>query len=542
MAEILKDIKTDGIVSSSRQPRSYKNSGYSGGGASRTNPALKGWNYWGGAPDDDIVANIDTLRQRSRDLYMNSAPVRAGIDTITKNVVGAGLRPNPMPNIDVLGMSEPEAVRLTTRILDEWENFAGTSNCDANRVNNFYELTQLLCRSIDISGDAFVTMPLIPRHGVAYDQRLQIIEADCICDPEGGDAKNGQPDGTIIVGGVEVGEHGDITAYYIALQHPLSRTFKTPKNAEPAPRRWVRIPIDGAVSGRRNILHIMNSTERPGQLRGVPLLSPTILPTKILDRYLGAELQAALIQTLVSVVFESLTPEKLTGELGEIGDSSDLKPTEMPMASGMMMSSPPGEKPNLIQPTHPYNAFPAFVKHNMSIIGAAMGVPYEMLMMTFSASYSASRAALNLAAQTFEVRRSRIVNDFCRPVWQAWMDEAVAKGYIYAPGYFRNPNIRRAYQNVAWVGPKDPIIDPVKEVQAATLRINSGLSTRTAEATRLTGMDFVGIAQQLAREEQLIKDLGISISMAGATVTPTADTHNEGDDDGQNQNDGQSGE
>ena len=504
--------------------RRIVNSGYSEGGASHTNPSLKGWQYYGGAPDDDITANLDVLRERSRSLYMNSAPARAGIDTIAKNVVGSGLRPNPTPDIGVLGIDEAEAVRLTSRILSEWEKFALSNNCDANRANNFYELTQLLCRSIDVSGDAFVTLPIIPRRGIDYDLRLQIIEADCVCNPQDDAAELYQQDGTTLLGGIEVGQYGDVIAYYVALQHPLSRAPKQPKNTEYTPRRWVRIPVDGALTGRRNVLHIMNSAERPGQRRGVPLLAPVIEPLKVLDRYIKSELQASLIQTLVSVVMQTEAPERTLGEMEEVGDQKDLLPNEMPMVSGMIHSAAPGEKPMLIQPTHPYNAFPDFVKHNMSLVGSAIGVPYEMLMMSFDASYSASRAALNMASMSFEIRRSRIANDFCIPVWQAWMDEAVAKGYIEAPGYFQNQRLRRAYQSVAWVGPKEPIIDPVKEVQAAKIRIDEKLSTRTAEATRLTSLDFASIAQKLAQEESLIREYNLSPAPpAGGSNVQTED-------------------
>ncbi|WP_337983769.1 hypothetical protein [Lysinibacillus sp. C5.1] len=48
------------------------NSGYANSGANRRKKSMIGWIFKGGSTKEDIDDNQDTLRQRSRDLYMNT--------------------------------------------------------------------------------------------------------------------------------------------------------------------------------------------------------------------------------------------------------------------------------------------------------------------------------------------------------------------------------------------------------------------------------------------------------------------------------------
>lgn len=50
------------------------------------------------------------------------------------------------------------------------------------------------------------------------------------------------------------------------------------------------------------------------------------------------------------------------------------------------------------------------------------------------------------------MRREWLADDFCRPCYEVWMSEAVARGRIYAPGFFQNPAIRAAYLGSEWLG------------------------------------------------------------------------------------------
>ena len=53
------------------------------------------------------------------------------------------------------------------------------------------------------------------------------------------------------------------------------------------------------------------------------------------------------------------------------------------------------------------------------------------------------------------------------------------------------------------------ILDPIKDVTGAALRVKYGLTTREREAAEMTGSDLEENLEQIAYEQDLIKNLGI---------------------------------
>ena len=111
-------------------------------------------------------------------------------------------------------------------------------------------------------------------------------------------------------------------------------------------------------------------------------------------------------------------------------------------------------------------------------------------MKRFTSSYSASRAALLQAWEEYKLRRVWFARDFCQPVYESWLREAIALGRIDAPGFYDDPLIQKAWMNADWFGPTMSILDPVKDMNGSNLRVESGLSTREREAAEMTGTDL----------------------------------------------------
>jgi capsid protein len=59
-----------------------------------------------------------------------------------------------------------------------------------------------------------------------------------------------------------------------------------------------------------------------------------------------------------------------------------------------------------VNPARPNPEFDAFVMSILRQIGVGLEIPYEILIKHFTASYSASRAALETAWQFFRRRRT----------------------------------------------------------------------------------------------------------------------------------------
>lgn len=473
------------------------NSGYGNHGASEIKKALRGWIYHGGSAKEDIQDNLDTLRQRTRDLYAGANVATGAVKTMRTNVVGIGLKLKSTIDGDLLKLTEEQARDLETVIEREFALWAESTDCDLERLDNFYELQQLAFLNELLSGDVVSLLPTTKRMGSAYDLRIQLIEADRLCTP---DSETINP---LITGGVEKNECGEVVAYHIAKHHPLSFDFQNPA------REWVRVEAYGEKTGRRNVIHIMHR-ERIGQVRGIPFLAPVIESLKQLERYTEAELTAAVVSGFLTVFIEkeNNSEEPPIGEsIGEEYQADADDENSIELAPGSVIDLGENEKANMVNPGRPNANFDGFVMSVIKQIGCALEIPFEVVLKCFSNNYSASRGALLEFWKTVSMYRGWFAADFCQPIFEEFMYEAVAKGRIKAPGFFADPLIRKAYCTAEWNGPSAGQLDPKKEVEAAELRIQGGFSTRDRETTELTGGDFYKNMRQRKREEKLLKEV-----------------------------------
>lgn len=495
-----------------RQKLQILNSGYSNYGASVVKKSLAGWLHAGGSSREDIEDNVSILRQRTRDLYMGVPIANGAVKTMRTNIVGRGLRLKPNIDAELLGVSPEERRTLEKQIEREWNIWAESTDCDMARIDNFYELQQLAFLNWLISGDCLAVLPVKPRLNQPYDLRVQLIEADRLCSPDNCDTIDNK-----IVGGVEVDQSGEVVAYHIADHHPLSYAY--------ADISWQRVEAFGKTTGRRNVLHLMNR-ERIGQRRGVPFLAPVIESLKQLGRYTDAELVAAVVSGMFTVFIEKAdasSEDAIGSMLPEEVQVDAEDETTIELAPGAVIDLNEGEKAHDMNPGRPNANFGGFVEAICQQIGASLEIPYELLMKHFNSSYTASKGALEEAWKMFNMYRDWLATDFCQPVYEEWLTEAVAKGRIKAPGFFTDPVIRKAYCGAKWNGPAKGMLDPVKEATAAEKRVQNGFSTRSDETMQMTGTSYYNNIEQLKHEEKELREVKkIANANANKSKSPAA--------------------
>lgn len=488
--------------------RSFKNSGYDESGASRNKNSMRGWLASSKSPQEDIDRNIPILRQRSRSLYMSAPLAVSAIKTNRTNIVGEGLRLKSTIDAAFLRMTPEVAAEWQRNTEREFELWADSKFCDSTRVNNFYEIQQVACLSWLMNGDACALVEYErPTPAFPYGLRVHLIEADRVSTPHtSGTAVNlyatESTTGNRIFNGVEVTDAGRVVAYHICSTYPNSQLR--------AAKKWQRVKAFGDKTGTPNVLMIFEA-ERAEQYRGVPYLAPVIESLKQLTRYSEAEMMAAVINGFFTVF---ITSEGNTGEMGFTGvldDEDRVSDDDLnyELGPGMVNVLKPGEKIDIADAKRPSSNFDAFTTALAKYVGAALEIPVELLIKSFNSSYSASRAALLEAWKAFRMKRKWLAADFCQPLYEIFLTEAIANGRIKAPGFFLDPAIRKAYCRAQWNGPAPGMLDPVKEATAAEKRIAIGVSTRQRESIEMTGTDFDANVAQLARENQLMKEAGL---------------------------------
>lgn len=249
------------------------------------------------------------------------------------------------------------------------------------------------------------------------------------------------------------------------------------------------------------------------------MLAPVIEALKQLSRYSEAELMAAVVSGMFTVFVKSNTPDSPLGQAFNPAMQVDKDPNAYEMGNGSIVALDEGEEVQIADPSRPNPNFDPFVIAICRQIGAALEIPYELLVKNFTASYSASRASLLEAWKMFRMRREWLVGNFCQPIYEEWLTEAVLKGRVQAPGFFDDPAIRAAWCGADWYGDAQGQLDPLKEANAAKVRVDEGFSTREREAAELTGMKYDQVHAVRKREEAMRREDGLSATASAQPMT-----------------------
>lgn len=470
--------------------------GYAGASNKRS---LASWKTPSFDADSALEYDLPKLRDRSSDLIRNN-PLAAGvINTKVTSVVGSGLKLKSAVKREFLSISDEEA--------DKWESVAEfefnilAKSLDISGVSTFAGLQDLAFRSTLEKGDTFSLLVDKERKTLPYRLAVQMIEAERVCN------ERKKRNTLTLVDGIEKGEFNSPTKYHIIVSHPGS-TVSVKKT------KWQKVDaLD--KNGRAQVLHLFKPL-RPGQSRGVPDLAPVIDSLKQLGRYTEAELMAAVIGGMFSVFIKT---EDEDGQLQQLGESPTSSEQNYELGAGAIVGLGVNESIEVANPGRPNQAFDPFVLAILRQVGAALELPYEILIKHFTSSYSASRAALIEAWRFFMARRQWLAERFCQPIYEAFVDEAVALGRLHAPGYFSDPFIRAAYLGSEWVGQSAGNLDPLKAAKSDDLLNKMGVKTLDQITKETTGGDWSDNHRQLMKERAARSNGGLIVDSSGAPIS-----------------------
>lgn len=495
-------------------------SGYTA--ARRDRNATKGWNARAGASADyDVLPDLDILRARSRDLVRNDPMARSAVTTKVAHVVGMGHVLRPEIDAKRLGLTPEQADAWEAEALDIWTDWAWSSDCDITRHQTFAELEDLVYRSRLQSGDVFVVRRFKRRKGRLLATALQVIEADLLSNP------NWVVDSETMAGGVEMDADGAPVAYHFADRHALDRN-------RAGGTTWTRVPAYDAT-GRKLVLHIHGPRDRPDMTRYAPMLAPVIEALKQRSRYTDAELMAAVVSACFAIGMESEDGDlsealaRLTSSSGKAtADRAEINLEE----AGLVYDLLPGEKIQSFAPGRPNPQFAPFIDAIAREVGAGTDLPQELLVKQFQASYSASKAAMEMAWLFMRADRELHVTQFCAPVYEDVITEAVARGLLKAPGLLSDPLRRQAWLGAVWMGPARPTIDPVKDATADEKYLEMGVTSLTRIAAERFGVDYRTVRhrrQMDGTDDREAARRSVAVPAAPAAPPPADDPDSDND-------------
>ncbi len=388
----------------------------------------------GASANTDHMSDATILRTRARALVQNVPYVARGLESLVSNTVGTGITPRSLA----------KDAAAVDRLWSDWCKVA-----DADGRSDLYGLQAMAYRAMEQDGEVLIRLRARrDEDGLPVPLQLQVLEIDWL-----DSSKVGTNGGNTIINGIEYDALGKIAQYWLWDQHP----------GEMLPGRRGRASSYPVPADR--IIHLY-SPQRPGQGRGFTRLAPVIARVRDIQLYEDAELQRKNLETRLSVLASgdvtsmSMTESEAQDKVRETGELGTL-------ASGGITQVPTGMNFQVIEPK-PAGGYVEYMKHQLHLVAAGMGVTYEMLTGDVrEVNYSSARVSmLEFRRNAEQMQWLTLVPRLCEPIWRAFVEAAYLSGKVRVRDF-----------GVDWSTPKWSYVNPVQDVAADLDEISGGLST-----------------------------------------------------------------
>jgi lambda family phage portal protein len=417
-------------------------------------------------------ANMETrkaqkiLRDRGRDAGRNNPYAIRGISAIVGNTVGAGILPE-------FSSTSSRQLKL---VKEAWKKWGETTLCDAEKRHNFYGMQAMVMRNVVESGEILYQKDQSEQKA----WKLRLLESDFI-NSEVDKASLFNKESNGLVQGIEVDDKMVPVAYHLYTSHPYDYTMIP---------QTVRVPVE-------QIGHVFRQ-DRPGQLRGVSWLAPSLRILEDLKQFQ----EAVLIRSKGAASFMAFVePAESEAALSE-SEKRDQRALDFELVPGMAKYLRPGEKvtfPNL--PT--VDSYADFCRQHLRSASSALGITYEALTNDYSqVNYSSGRMGHLEMRKNVDMWRWQImVPQFCEPAMQFFLQWAS----------LTTPGLDPRQIEVKWVPPAWSMIDPNKEYSALQLAVRNGFMSAPQAILELGGepdetLDSIEAWNEKLDERKIILD------------------------------------
>jgi lambda family phage portal protein len=425
--------------------------------------------------DQEVKADMRTLRARARDLVRNNGHAARYVDLVAEGVVG----PNgfTLQSRATLANGEPDR-NVNDAVESSWHEWCRPEYASADGRLSFCDIETLTARSEPQDGEILIRM--LPGFPNKFGFALQVLDPDQLDQDFNREPTKGS---TEVRMGVEIDGWSRPLAYWIWSAHP----------SEPGRKERVRVPAD-------QMIHLY-MVKRPGMTRGPSWFAPVMFDVRMLGAYQEASVVAARMGAS-QMGFITQDPESITDPNAP---SATLAPT-IEAEPGRFTKLPPGYGVTPFNPEQPSGEFPAFTKAMLRSIAAGLKVSYNSLTGDLEAvNYSSIRAGLLVERDVWRGLQQRMITHVHSRIYREWKKWAVISGALQIP----ITKLSRA-DSVQWQARGFDWVDPLKDLEAAALSINLGLDSRKRLAAE-RGRDFEEILIDQSAEQKLAAEYGVTL-------------------------------
>lgn len=414
------------------------------------------------------------LRERARYEVANNSYAKGIVLTIANDCVGTGTR------LQLLSDDAQMNRRVETAFAD-W--------CRAVDLSGKLR-TMRMAKSTD--GETFAVLTANPLVDSPIMLDVGLIEADRVASPAGGFA------GGESIDGITLDAWGNPQSYSILRRHPGDLSA------------WLN---DYDLVDASAVIHWFR-TDRPGQHRGIPEITPALPLFAQLRRYTLAVLAAA--ETAADFAAVLFTDAPASGEAQAL-EPMDVVELEKRMATVL----PDGWRLGQIEAQQPTTSYAEFKREILNEIARCLNLPYNIAACNSSGyNYASGRLDHQTYYKSIRVEQAHMAEAVLDRIFAAWLHEA---RLLPEFAYLRTFRGNIAHQ---WFFDGTEHVDPAKEANAQAKRLESNTTTLAIEYAR-QGRDWETELHQRAKEKKLMKELGLT----DEGTQPTDDEEEETDED-----------
>ena len=417
---------------------------------------MASWNPPASGPNE-ALAGLQTIRNRSRDASRNDWAGESSVQKWATNLIGIGITPRF------------RRIKSKTRklaLMDLWNDFVQKS--DADCVLNLYGQQTLVTRSWIEAGEVFARRRArFDDEGLPVPFQVQVLEADMVplLDTK---SWKGLPEGNQIKSGIEINKRGKRVAFWVYKEHPGDNM-----GADIGPDALVRVPASEMV-------HVFEP-KRPGQMRGVSPLAPTLARLRNTLDYEDATLERQKIANLwvgfISRSLPEVDPDGLaTDALTGLDRALDPEGSGLvPLRPGLIQELEDGQTFNFANPPEAGTDYSDYVRTSHLGTAAAAGLPYELFSGDIrEVSDRTLRVVVNDFRRFAEQRQWQIIiHQFCQPVSEWFAEGAALMGKVALTEVDDVKRVEHAPHGWAY-------LHPVQDVQGKAMEVTNGFRSRSS--------------------------------------------------------------
>ncbi len=386
-----------------------------------------------------------SLREQARYLDNNHDLVIGVFDKLEERVVGKnGIIVEPHPVLRNGAIARDLAAEIRTR----WSEWSVSPEVTGQFTRPMLE--RLMLRTWLRDGEVFAQMvsgrinSLTPSAGVHF--WLEALEPDFI--PMTSDESNR------LNQGVFVDDWGRPEKYLVYKSRPVSGRQMETKEVD-----------------AERMLHL-KFVRRLHQMRGTSLLSGVLIRLSALKEYEDSELTAARIAAALGMYIRKGDGQSYESD----GNGSKENERELTIQPGIIYDDlKPGEEIGMVKSDRPNPNLETFRNGQLRAVAAGSRLSFSSTARNYNGTYSAQRQELVESTDGYLILQDWFIGAVTRPMYRAWLKQAVASGVIRLPRGLDRSSLYTA----VYSGPVMPWIDPVKEAEAWKIQIRGGAATES---------------------------------------------------------------